>query len=632
MKYYKKKICKKYNISFWGEKYYDIDDNGNIIVFPDPINMSSVCVNLTELANDRKKNNQRFPVLFCFPQILRDRLYLINQSFKKACKLYQYTGNYFLVYPIKVNQQKRIIESLMCSKEKFGLEAGSKSELIVVLTYAINKPSIIICNGYKDREYISLAIISTTIGHKVYLVIEKISEIFLILEESKRLNIKPSVGIRIRLAAKNIGKWELSSGEKSKFGLTTSQILKLINILKQSNQINILELLHFHIGSQVPNIKDIISSVKESIQFFVELNNLGVKIKCLDIGGGLGVDYEGTRSKSDYSVNYSVYEYAKNIIYIITQACKKYGLKHPIIITESGRALTAHHAVLISNIIETEKNEHDILPIPPKNSIIKIKEMWNNWQVIKKSKKSSVCYKLFRISNKQLLEIQNGYSLGLYSLKERAWAEQLHLYLCFYIQKFFKNKKKYKKKLIELEERIADKIYVNFSLFQSLPDSWGINQIFPILPLEGLNEKIKRKAIIFDITCDSDGKIERYIDENGVRTTISMPRYNIKKPPLIGFFMVGAYQEILGNMHNLFGNVETVNINLYPNKKIKISVSNINDTVKKTLNNINVNPEETMHFFYNQLKIKNLDEKLFDNFILVFKKVLYGYTYLKEIV
>ena len=518
------RMLRTYNIAWWGNNYYDVNELGHISVCPDP-DQPEVRVDLAKLVKEREADGQRLPALFCFPQILQHRLRSINAAFKRARESYGYKGDYFLVYPIKVNQHKRVIESLVNSGEPLGLEAGSKAELMAVLAHAGKTRSVIVCNGYKDREYIRLALIGEKLGHKVYLVIEKMTEVRLVLEEAERLNVIPRLGIRARLASQGSGKWQSSGGEKSKFGLAASQVLQLVDIMRKAGRLDSLQLLHFHLGSQMSNIRDIATGVRESARFYVELAKLGVNIKCFDVGGGLGVDYEGTRSQSDCSVNYGLNEYANNVIWAIGDACEENGLEHPTVITESGRAVTAHHTVLVSNIIGVERNEFSTPVAPDADSPRPIQSLWDTWQD----------------SQMDLFDIHTGYSSGTYDLGQRAWAEQLYLSICHYIQQHLDPSNRAHRPIIdELQERMADKIYVNFSLFQSMPDAWGIDQLFPVLPLEGLNKMPKRRAVLLDITCDSDGTIDHYVDGDGIATTMPMPEYDIDNPPMLGFFMVSG--------------------------------------------------------------------------------------------
>ncbi len=624
------KMLRTYNIAWWGNNYYDVNELGHISVCPDP-DQPDVRVDLAKLVKEREAQGQRLPALFCFPQILQHRLRSINAAFKRARESYGYTGDYFLVYPIKVNQHKRVIESLIHSGEPLGLEAGSKAELMAVLAHAGQTRSVIVCNGYKDREYIRLALIGEKMGHKVYLVLEKMTEVRLVLEEAERLNVVPRLGIRARLASQGSGKWQSSGGEKSKFGLSATQVLKLVEIMRNAGRIDSLQLLHFHLGSQMANIRDIATGVRESARFYVELAKLGVNIKCFDVGGGLGVDYEGTRSQSDCSVNYGLNEYANNVIWAIGDACDEHGLEHPTVITESGRAVTAHHTVLVSNIIGVERNEFSKPEAPDIDAPRPILSMWETWQEMHEPNTRRSLREWLHDSQMDLFDIHTGYSSGTYDLKQRAWAEQLYLGICQYIQQHLDPSNRAHRPIIdELQERMADKIYVNFSLFQSMPDAWGIDQLFPVLPLEGLHKKPSRRAVLLDITCDSDGTIDHYVDGDGIATTMPMPEYDAENPPMLGFFMVGAYQEILGNMHNLFGDTEAVDVYARPNGKVDVRLSDEGDTVADMLRYVQLDPDELMTLFRNQVTETELDEELRAQFLEEFESGLYGYTYLED--
>lgn len=554
-----------YNIDWWGNGYFSVNEKGHVTVNPTKSEQTSVnqVIDLSELVNERLEKGQKLPALFCFPQILQSRLHDINKAFKDARQEYGYSKDYFLVYPVKVNQHKRVLDALTNTSEPIGLEAGSKAELMAVLAHAGRTRSIIVCNGYKDREYIRLALDGLKMGHTVFLVIEKMSELKIVLEESQRLNVTPKLGVRARLASQGSGKWQSSGGERSKFGLDASQVLTLVETLKADNKLHWLELLHFHLGSQMSNIRDITKGVKESAKFYTELSKLGVNIKYFDVGGGLGVDYEGTRSQSDCSVDYSLKEYANNIIWTIGDECRANGLEEPTIITESGRALTVYHAVLIANAIGIERNEFNQPSLPDEGSCDALFRLFETWDEIEKDQNSRSLREWLHDSQYDLQEVHEGYAAGCVSLTQRAKAEQIYLCICNKIQSLLDPANKSHRAIIdELQERMADKIYLNFSLFQSLPDAWGINQIFPVMPIENLDKPLTRRAVILDITCDSDGAIKQYLDDDDITSTMPFPEYEPHKPPLIGVFMVGAYQEILGNMHNLFGNTEALDVTI----------------------------------------------------------------------
>ncbi|CRK85471.1 Biosynthetic arginine decarboxylase [Candidatus Providencia siddallii] len=628
-----RKMRHTYNIAYWSGGYYQVNDHGNVCVYPNPENNNNF-VELTKLINKIKitQQNFRLPALFCFPQILQHRIRAINTAFNNARKLYGYKGEYLLVYPIKVNQQCRVIKSLINSGEPLGLESGSKAELIVILANIGYTRTVIICNGYKDKEYIRLALIGEKFGHKVYIVIEKMSELELVLSEAELLNINPRLGVRARLASHGSGKWQASGGEKSKFGLSATQVLQLVEILRKENRLDSLQLLHFHLGSQMANIRDIATGVRESARFYVELHRLGVNIHCFDVGGGLGVDYEGTRSKSDCSVNYGLNEYTNNVIWAIGDACEEFNLPHPTVITESGRALTAHYSVLISNVIGIERNEFTKPSPPNANDPRSLLSLWETWESMRYQRNSRALRECLHDSQFDLQEVHTQYAHGVLDLTQRAWAEELYLNICRQIQQDLDPSNRAHRPIIdELQERMADKFYVNFSLFQSLPDSWGIDQVFPILPIENLDRPLSRRAVLLDITCDSDGIIDHYVDIDGVETTMPMPTYDPKNPPMIGFFMVGAYQEILGNMHNLFGDTAAIDIWIDNNNKIHYLQTEEGDSIIDMLRYVKLVPKDILENLIEQIKNINLDKNLQKDYIKKIKNVLYGSTYLENI-
>jgi len=624
------KMMRTYNVAYWGNNYFDVNELGHISVCPDP-DFPDARVDLAELVKERQKDGQRLPALFCFPQILQHRLRSINGAFKRARESFGYQGDYFLVYPIKVNQHRRVIESLINSGEPLGLEAGSKAELMAVLAHAGMTRTVIVCNGYKDREYIRLALIGEKLGHKVYLVIEKLTEIKLVLEEAERLNVVPRLGVRARLASQGSGKWQSSGGEKSKFGLAAIQVLQLVELLRSKGRLDSLQLLHFHLGSQLSNIRDIASGVRESARFYVELHRLGVNIECFDVGGGLGVDYEGTRSQSDCSANYGLNEYANNVIWGIGDACNEYGLPHPTVITESGRAVTAHHTVLVSNVIGVERNEFSEPLAPDEDAPRALESMWQTWQEMQEPKNRRSLREWLHDSQMDLHDVHTQYTHGILDLTQRAWAEQLYLNICRMIQTQLDPSNRAHRPIIdELQERMADKLYVNFSLFQSMPDAWGIDQLFPVLPLEGLDKPPEGRAVLLDITCDSDGTIDHYIDGDGIATTMPMPPYDVDNPPLLGFFMVGAYQEILGNMHNLFGDTAAVDVFVFKDGSVELNESDEGDSVADMLQYVQLDPAVLLTRFRDQVKETDLDSSLQAEFLEEFEAGLYGYTYLED--
>lgn len=619
-----------YNIDWWSNGYFTVNDQGHICVRPDPQKPDALC-DLDALVRERVRRGQRLPALLAFPQILVSRLHAINAAFDRARAEYQYQGKYFLVFPIKVNQSRRVLDTLTQSGESVGLEAGSKAELTAVLAHAGRTRTVIICNGYKDREYIRLALNGEKMGHKVFLVIEKMIELRIALEESQRLGIKPRLGVRARLASQGSGKWQASGGECAKFGLDASQVLRLVDTLREKGLLDCLKLLHFHLGSEMSNIRDIARGVRESARFFVELSRLGCKLGYFDVGGGLGVDYEGTRTQSDCSVNYGLKEYANNVTYEIAQACRENGLKEPVIITESGRALSAYHAVLVSDVAGVERNCFCFIPRKEGEKLPKpLESLYTTWEEMQGGGDVRSLFEWLHDSQNDLQDVHDGYTAGVFTLEQRARAEKLYLCILNEIRKRLDvtSNMSHRVLLEEIQKRMADKLYVNFSLFQSLPDAWGIGQIFPVLPLDGLNKPLTRRAVILDITCDSDGAIKKYVDGDDIETTMPFPEYDPQKPPFIGFFMVGAYQEILGNMHNLFGDTETLEVRVDSGGKVAVSLFDEGSTVADMLRYVLLDPTTLISEFSSQVVKSNLDEATQRQFIDEFRQGLFNYTYL----
>jgi len=528
-----------YAIENWGDSYFSINANGHVCVRP--CSDKSLELDLYEIALSLNDRQLSLPVLVRFTDILKDRVMRLQNAFNKACINNAYHGKYTPVYPIKVNQQRQVVEGILAA-DNIGLEAGSKPELLAIM--ALSSQGVVVCNGYKDRAYIRLALIGLKMGLNLYLVIEKPLELELIIEESARLNIKPCVGLRVRLSSISAGKWQNSGGEKSKFGLHAHEVLQLIERLKQADLLDTLQLMHFHMGSQIANIHDIKVALKEAGQFYVELHRLGAPIKVVDAGGGLGVDYDGSRSRRESSINYSLDEYAQNIVRNFADICAEKQVAQPDIITESGRALTAHHAVLITNVTDIESVYSEGSQTNPPFESINPVEDYHDAQ--------------FNVS-----EARAQFAQDKLSIDELAKAENAYSILCQQIKNQLNpNSQSEATILQELDEKLADKVFCNFSLFQSMPDIWGIDQIFPIMPIHRLNEQPTRRAVIQDLTCDSDGRIDQYIDGQNIEKTLPVHKINNSEPYLIGFFMVGAYQEILGDMHNLFGDTHSINIKL----------------------------------------------------------------------
>ena len=623
-----------YNVTHWSQGFYGISDQGEVTVSPDPKN-PDYKIGLNELAKDMVKAGVALPVLVRFPQILHHRVNSLCQAFDQAIQKYEYQADYLLVYPIKVNQQKTVVEEILASQAskevpQLGLEAGSKPELMAVLAMAQKASSVIVCNGYKDNEYIRLALIGEKLGHKVYIVLEKLSELKMVLAESERLGVKPRLGLRARLAFQGKGKWQASGGEKSKFGLSAAQILTVVDQLKQSDMLDSLQLLHFHLGSQIANIRDIRQGVSEAARFYCELRELGASINCFDVGGGLAVDYDGTRSQSNNSMNYGLSEYANNIVNVLTDICNEYEQPMPRIISESGRHLTAHHAVLITDVIGTEAYQVEDIQPPAEESPQLLHNMWQSWTELSGRADQRALIEIYHDSQSDLQEAQSLFALGQLSLAERAWAEQANLRVCHEVQGLLSTKNRYHRPIIdELNEKLADKFFVNFSLFQSLPDAWGIDQVFPVLPLSGLDKAPERRAVMLDITCDSDGIVDQYVDGQGIETTLPVPAWSAESPYLIGFFMVGAYQEILGDMHNLFGDTNSAVVSIEENGMTNIESVLAGDTVADVLRYVNLDAVDFMRT-YEELVNQHIVEDERAQILEELQVGLKGYTYLED--
>ena len=618
-----------YNIDWWGNNYFSVNSAGHMQVCPDP-DVPEAAADLAQIVRQREQNGQRLPALFCFPQILVHRVRSINRAFAQARESYGYEGGYFLVYPIKVNQHKRVLDAITQSGEVVGLEAGSKTELLAVLAHAGRTRSVIVCNGYKDEEYISLALMGQKIGHKVFLVIEKISELDIVLKQAEKLQVKPLLGIRARLASQAAGKWQASGGDKSKFGLTADQILQTAATLKAQGCADCLKLIHFHLGSQLSNIRDIVRGVRESTRFFVELSKLGFNLEFFDVGGGLGVDYEGTRSQTEGSVNYGLKEYANNIIWTVGDACREHGLKMPTIITESGRALTAYHTVLVTNVIGQERCEIEDIAAIPEDSPRELQSLFNTYKEAKEGKVKRSVSEWWHDGQLDLMDIQHGFTAGSFTLEQRALAEKLFLSVGAQVRaRLDLSNRQHRALDDEISERMADKLYLNFSLFQSLPDAWGIGQLFPVCPLEKLNEPCTRRALLLDITCDSDGMIKQYIDGEDIAAAMPLPEFSPDDPPYIGFFMAGAYQEILGNMHNLFGDTEAVDVMVYPDH-VEIKLSDEGSTSADMLSYVKLDATALLRQFTAQVRESDLEDAAARALVDAFKEALYGYTYLED--
>lgn len=546
-----------YNVPGWGLKYFSINEKGHVQVTP-----KEGCkpVDIKEVMDTLQIRDVGAPLLLRFPDILDDRIRKISNCFKKAAEEYEYKAQNFIVYPIKVNQMRPVVEEIVSHGNKYniGLEAGSKPELHAVLAVNTHENSIVVCNGYKDEDYVELALLAQKMGRRVFLVVEKINELKLIARVAKRLNIAPNIGIRIKLTSSGSGKWEESGGDVSKFGLNSSELLDALSYLEKNRMTDCLKLIHFHIGSQITKIRRIKNALREAMQFYVQLSKMGFNIEFVDIGGGLGVDYDGTRSSSgENSMNYSIQEYVNDSVSSLVDVCQKNDLPHPNIITESGRSLTAHHSVLIIQVLETAQlpiwKDDDVLDEGAHELAV---ELYNIWDKIDHSRVFEDWHDALQIREEAL----ERFSLGLLDLKTRAQIEKLFWSVARDVRDMTRSMKHPPEELRKAARMLPEKYFCNFSLFQSLPDSWAIDQMFPVMPVTRLDEKPTHECTIQDVTCDSDGKINRFVAPSGSSHCLPVHDLKANEPYYLGVFLVGAYQEILGDLHNLFGDTNAVHI------------------------------------------------------------------------
>ena len=619
-----------YNINGWGLKYFSINEKGHVAVTPKE---GYASVDLKEVMDELQVRDIVSPVLLRFPDILDNRIEKISRCFKQAAKEYNYQAQNYLIYPIKVNQMRPVVEELVTHGKKFniGLEAGSKPELHAVLATNIAENALIICNGYKDEDYIELALLAQKMGRRIYLVVEKLNELRLITEIAKRINIKPNIGIRIKLSSSGSGKWEESGGDQSKFGLNSSELLEALDFLEKNKMEECLKFIHFHIGSQITKIRRIKNALREATQFYVQLSKLGFNIEFVDIGGGLGVDYDGTRSSaSESSMNYSIQEYANDAVSAIVDACEKNNLKQPNVITESGRSLSAHHSVLVFEVLETAsqpiwKDTEEI----DENSHELARELYEIWDKLSQARLFESWHDALEIRETAL----DLFSLGMLDLRTRAQIEKLFWSVAREVGELAATLKHAPDEFRKIAKMLPDKYFCNVSLFQSLPDSWAIDQVFPIMPISRLDERPNRTATLQDITCDSDGKIANFISNHGIASSLPVHSLKPNEPYYLGVFLVGAYQEILGDMHNLFGDTNAVHISVYKDR-YEIDQVIEGETVAEVLDYVQFNPKKLVRnvetWVTASMKAGRITPEEGREFLSNYRSGLYGYTYLER--
>jgi arginine decarboxylase len=619
-----------YSIRQWGAGYFGINEKGNVMVHPG--GPATPSFDLKELVDEVRRRGISLPLLVRFTDVLRHRVVHLNEAFKKAIGEAGYKSIYRGVFPIKVNQHRFVVEQIVDAGKPYGygLEAGSKPELLAVMALLEDPEALIVCNGYKDEEYVETALYASKLGRKVVMVIEKPTELMLIAEVARKTGIRPRLGMRVRLSTRGAGKWEASGGDRSKFGLSSSELMDAIAFCREAGLLDCFELLHFHLGSQISNIRNVKNALREVGRFFIEVHRQGAPLKYIDVGGGLGVDYDGSQTNFASSMNYTTEEYANDVVFSVMEACDAAGVPHPMLVSESGRAVVAHHAVLVTEVLGN--SDFDVPPAPevtPEGAPGVIKNLFSAFR---------------DVTNKNLLETYHDateykdevltlFSLGHLNLEQRVLAENMFWAICHKILKVARETGEMPEELETLEHQLSDTYFCNFSVFQSLPDSWAIDQLFPVMPLHRLTERPTRRAVLADITCDSDGKIEKFIDKREVKDDLELHALNDDEYYL-GIFLVGAYQEILGDLHNLFGDTHAVQVSLAPGGGYLIDRVVEGDTVTEVLNSVAYNKDDLV------AKMRVLTERALREgkitldesrqILRVYEAGLAGYTYLER--
>ncbi len=617
-----------YNIEGWGIGFFDINEKGHVVVRPDSKDNERE-LDLFELANDLEAQGVGLPLLLRFSDILRSRIEALNEKFARAREEYAYDGGYTTVFPIKVNQQRHVIEEIVefGKSTGVGLECGSKPELQAILGLAENTDHIIVCNGYKDEEFMRLALMGQKLGHQVFIVLEQLSEVDVLLQVAEELDVVPTAGVRIKLYSEGSGRWAKSGGEKSKFGLGTAQLVKLVEKLRTAGKLDILKLIHFHLGSQITDIRYIKAGLQEISRYYAELRAMGVDVTHVDVGGGLGVDYDGSNSTSQASVNYSLQEYANDVVYTLAESCRSQELPMPHIISESGRALTAHHALLLLSVIDVESQADHTVPDLTEDDNAFLHEMLADYNAVSTRRVREV----FHDATFAKERAQELFNSGVLSLRERALAEQIYITTITRVARIAqRDREEYSDIIEDLDATLVDRYFCNFSLFQSLPDSWAIDQIFPIMPIHRLDEEPTRRGTIQDVTCDSDGKIERFIGDRVPNPALELHRFaDDGEPYILGIFLTGAYQEILGDLHNLFGDTNAVHIRLSENGYAVTDLVH-GDTVTEVLAYVQFRAPDLLATFRRKVSnASNISRQEANAFIADYVAGLEGYTYLE---
>ena len=626
----KAEALENYAVPAWGAGYFGINDKGHVIVHPGGVTAPSM--DLKELVDEVRRRGIHPPLLIRFTDVLKSRVVHLNECFRRAIAEHGYKGVYQGVYPIKVNQHRYVVETIVEAGKPYGygLEAGSKPELLAVMALLDDDGALVVCNGYKDEEYIETALLASKLGRRVVLVVEKPSEIPLIAEVSRKLGIRPRIGIRVRLSTRGAGKWEASGGDRSKFGLSSSELLESMNFMREVGLLDCFELLHFHLGSQISNIRNFKNALHEASRFYVEAVRAGAPLKYLDVGGGLGVDYDGSQTNFASSMNYTTEEYANDVVFGVMEACQAAGVAHPILVSESGRAVVAHHAVLVTEVLGVSEFDTQRVPeVLPEGTTPVVRKLWSTFRELTRKN----LLEGYHDAAEYKEECLTLFSLGHLTLDQRVAAENLYWAICHKILRMARELDEMPEELETLERQLADTYFCNFSVFQSLPDSWAIDQLFPIMPIHRLTERPTRRAVLADITCDSDGKIEHFIDRREVKDVLELHAIN-SDDYYIGIFLVGAYQEILGDLHNLFGDTHAVQVSLGPTGGYLIDHVVAGDTVTEVLNYVSFSRDDLVARVRRFAEVAlragriSLDESRM--LLRAYEDGLSGYTYLER--
>lgn len=619
-----------YGIRHWSKGYFGINPAGHVTVHPNK--RPDQAIDLKELVDQLQARGIQLPILLRFTDILRHRVGEIHDAFQAAMKEFEYQGNYCCVYPIKVNQQRHVVEEILDFGRpfNFGLEAGSKPELLAVLAVTNGLTTPIICNGFKDDEFIKMTILARKIGKHVIPVVEKFTELESIVRYAQELSVRPVIGVRVKLASRGAGRWKSSAGYRSKFGLTLTEVLEVFQYLKDRDMADALQLVHFHLGSQITNIRNVKNALNEAARIYVELARIGARVQYLDVGGGLGIDYDGSQTDFESSVNYTLQEYANDVVFRIKSVCDEAGVPHPTIVSESGRAVVAYHSVLVFDVLGVSNfDRYQAPPEVPADAPQPISDLFAIHRDL--SKKNFV--ESYHDAVQSADEAMNLFNLGYLSIELRALTEQLFWSVCGKLLKIMHEVDYVPEELNGLQALLSDTYFCNFSIFQSMPDSWAIKQLFPIMPIHRLNEPPTRRAVLGDITCDSDGKIDQFIDLRDVRNTLELHTYN-GKPYYLGAFLLGAYQEILGDLHNLFGDTNAVHVSLDEDGEINLDAVIKGDTVREVLHYVQYSADELASRMRKDVeravrtgKISLEESRQLLGF---YESGLEGYTYLEE--